>query len=253
MNRILSAPATAANLPEQAATYREVLSLLIAQRAPSFFLNRGYADLQKLTDSYLLLPATEGAITPARRDAALAAQIDKHPPPALPAETSYVARKAITSTRSRLVGALGLSSVYQLDRLDLDATVTLDNAVQQAVADKLAAVTTRDGAREAGLVGFQMLRPGDDPSKISYSFTLYERQGGANLLRVQTDSVDQPFDVNRGARLNLGSTAKLRTVVTYLQIVSQLHRDYADQSRPQRSSACSPIRRTRCRAGRSTT
>ncbi|WP_414451036.1 transglycosylase domain-containing protein [Burkholderia sp. 22PA0099] len=229
VNRILSAPSTAANLPEQAEAYREVLSLLIAQRAPSFFLNRGYADLQKLTDSYLRLLATEGAITPALRDAALAAQIDKHPPPALPAETSYVTRKAITSTRSRLIGALGLSSVYQLDRLDLDATVTLDNAVQQAVADKLAAITTRDGAREAGLIGFQMLRPGDDPSKIAYSFTLYERQGGANLLRVQTDSVDQPFDVNRGARLNLGSTAKLRTVVTYLQIVSQLHRDYADQ------------------------
>lgn len=213
VNRILAAPPTDANRAEQAATYREVLSLLIAQRAPSFFLNRGYADLQKLTDSYLRLLANEGAITPA-----------------LPAQASYVARKAITSTRSRLLGALGLQSTYQLDRLDLDATVTLDNAVQQAVADRLAAVTTRDGAKAAGLIGQQMLRPGDDPSKISYSFTLYERQGDANLLRVQTDSVDQPFDVNRGARLNLGSTAKLRTVVTYLQIVSRLHDQYAPLS-----------------------
>ncbi|MGN4071045.1 transglycosylase domain-containing protein [Burkholderia gladioli] len=230
VNRILSAPPGDANRDEQALAYREVLSLLIAQRAPSFFLNRGYADLQKLTDSYLRLLATEGAISPALRDAALAARIERHAAPPPPAEASYVTRKAVTSTRSRLLGALGLSSVYQLDRLDPDATVTLDNAVQQAVADKLAAVTTRDGAREAGLVGFQMLRPGDDPSKISYSFTLYERQGGANLLRVQTDSVDQPFDVNRGARLNLGSTAKMRTVVTYLQIVSRLHHDYAGMS-----------------------
>ncbi|ALK31850.1 transglycosylase domain-containing protein [Burkholderia plantarii] len=230
VNRILAAPPTDANRAEQAATYREVLSLLIAQRAPSFFLNRGYADLQKLTDSYLRLLANEGAITPALRDAALAASIERHAPPALPAQASYVARKAITSTRSRLLGALGLQSTYQLDRLDLDATVTLDNAVQQAVADRLAAVTTRDGAKAAGLIGQQMLRPGDDPSKISYSFTLYERQGDANLLRVQTDSVDQPFDVNRGARLNLGSTAKLRTVVTYLQIVSRLHDQYAPLS-----------------------
>lgn len=231
VNRILAAPPSEANRAEQAGTYREVLSLLIAQRAPSFFLNRGYADLQKLTDSYLRLLANEGAITPALRDAALAARIERHAPPALPAQASYVTRKAITSTRSRLLGALGLSSTYQLDRLDLDATVTLDNAVQQAVADQLAAVTTRDGARQAGLIGQQMLRPGDDPSKISYSFTLYERQGGANLLRVQTDSVDQPFDVNRGARLNLGSTAKLRTVLTYLQIVSRLHDQYAPRSK----------------------
>ena len=40
---------------------------------------------------------------------------------------------------------------------------------------------------------------------------------------MQTDSVNEPFDVNRGGRINLGSTAKLRTLITYLQIVSDLH------------------------------
>ena len=43
-----------------------------------------------------------------------------------------------------------------------------------------------------------MLRPPDDPSKIAYSFTLFERRDGANLVRVQTDSVNQPFDINSG-------------------------------------------------------
>jgi hypothetical protein len=72
-----------------------------------------------------------------------------------------------------------------------------------------------------------MLRPQDDPSKIAYSLTLFERRAGVNLVRVQTDSVNQPFDINQGGRLNLGSTAKLRTVITYLQIVSALHERYA--------------------------
>jgi hypothetical protein len=49
-------------------------------------------------------------------------------------------------------------------------------------------------------------------------------------VRVQTDSVDQPFDINRGARRNLGSTAKVRTVVTYLQIVAALHERYGAMS-----------------------
>ena len=78
-----------------------------------------------------------------------------------------------------------------------------------------------------------MLRPQDDPSKISYSFTLMERKGGANLVRVQTDSFNQPFDISRSGRLNLGSTAKLRTVITYLQIVAALHARYGAMSAAQ--------------------
>jgi membrane peptidoglycan carboxypeptidase len=132
--------------------------------------------------------------------------------------------------RAHLLDALGLRSFYELDRLDLQATGTLNNAVQLAVSDRLAAAGTKDGAQAAGLYGFEMLRPGDDPSKITYSLTLYERHNGANLVRVQTDSVNEPFDINSGARLNLGSTAKLRTVITYLQIVSDLHDRYASLS-----------------------
>ncbi|WP_323118348.1 transglycosylase domain-containing protein [Burkholderia alba] len=230
VNRVLAAPASAANLAEQALTFRQVLSLLIAQRAPSYFLHGGYPALQRLTDSYLRLLASGGVISPALRDAALDAHLALSRAPAPEPAASFVERKAVTSARSHLLGALGLPGFYQLDRLDLDATDTLDNAVQQAVAARLANLSTRAGAQAAGLYGFEMLRPADDPSKITYSFTLYERRGGANLLRVQTDSVDEPFDINQGARLNLGSTAKLRTIVTYLQIVSALHARYASLS-----------------------
>ncbi|MDP9033015.1 MAG: penicillin-binding transpeptidase domain-containing protein, partial [Pseudomonadota bacterium] len=38
---------------------------------------------------------------------------------------------------------------------------------------------------------------------------------------------DQPFDINEGSKLELGSTAKLRVMTTYLQIVSELHDKYA--------------------------
>ncbi|RQH05420.1 transglycosylase domain-containing protein [Paraburkholderia dinghuensis] len=227
VNRILREPVSAATLDEQALAFRQVLSLLIAQRAPSYFLQHDNPALAKLTDSYLRLLASGGVITPALRDAALATSLtlDRSKPQRAPAP--YVERKAVLSLRTQLMQTLGLKTLYDLDRLDLSATTTLDDDVQEAVNARLADATTKDGARQAGIVGFEMLKPADDPSKIAYSFTLFERRNGENLVRVQTDSVNQPFDINSGARLNLGSTAKLRTLITYLQIVSDLHTQYA--------------------------
>lgn len=226
VNRLLGAPATSDNLVAQAVAFRQLLSLIIAQRAPSYFLNSGYPALQRLTDSYLRLLTTGGVISPALRDAALDARIQRSAPPAAARVQSFVSRKAISSARASLLAALGVGDMYQLDQLDLQATSTLDNAVQQAVAERLAKASTRDGAQAAGLYGYEMLAPRDDPAHLTYSFTLYERRDGANMLRVQTDSVNQPFDINRGGRINLGSTAKLRTLVTYLQLVSDLHARY---------------------------
>ncbi|WP_322105328.1 transglycosylase domain-containing protein [Paraburkholderia sp. J41] len=229
VNRILRAPLSTATLDEQALAFRQVLSLLIAQRAPSYFLQRNNDALARLTDSYLRLLGANGVIAPALRDAALSAQLVLDRSKAAPvAPASYVERKAVLTLRTQLMQALGLKTLYDLDRLDMTATATLDDSVQQAVSDRLADAATKDGARAAGLVGFEMLKPADDPSKIAYSFTLFERRNGENLVRVQTDSVNQPFDINSGARLNLGSTAKLRTIVTYLQIVSALHAKYAN-------------------------
>src|SRR5262249_15846317 len=85
----------------------------------------------------------------------------------------------------------------------------------------------KKNAEAAGLYGFHLLSPGDDTSKIVFSFTLFERGEGVNLLRVQTDNLDQPFDLNQGARPDLGSTAHLRTPATYLELVAELHRRWS--------------------------
>jgi hypothetical protein len=65
---------------------------------------------------------------------------------------------------------------------------------------------------------------------VIYTFTLYERGKDANYVRVQTDNSTQPFDANEGAKLELGSTAKLRTLATYLDIIASLHERYAAMS-----------------------
>ncbi|MCA9454595.1 MAG: hypothetical protein KC584_18505, partial [Nitrospira sp.] len=66
-----------------------------------------------------------------------------------------------------------------------------------------------------------------NPADIIYSLTLYERTPHGNLLRVQTDTLNQPLDLNQGSKMDLGSTAKLRTLVTYLEAIERLHHAYA--------------------------
>ena len=213
--------------PAPALAYKQALSLMIAQRAPTHFLLHDPAALERLTDRYLQRLAAAGVITASLRDAALRQPLRFRQVPLTAPPVSFVSEKAATAMRVRLSQLLGMHDLYALDHLDLDARTTLDHAVQRAVTARLRAAATRAGAAAEGMYGHNMLLAGADPRHILYSFTLYERVGGTDLLRVQTDSGDQPFDINQGARLNLGSTAKLRTIILYLQIVAALHDRYA--------------------------
>lgn len=211
-------------VPRQALAFKQALSLMVAQRRPSHYLTDAEAPvLRELTDSYLRVMAEAGVIPAALRDAALPLplQLRLQSVPERPA--SFVERKAVTAVRGKLQSLLGMPRAYDLDRLDLTVDSSLSGDVQQAATTLLRSLNTTAGAKAAGLYGFHLLSEGDDTSRIVFSFTLFERGEGANLLRVQTDNLDQPFDLNEGARLDLGSTAKLRTLVSYLEQVEALH------------------------------
>ncbi len=214
---------------KQAQAFKQALSLMVAQRRPSYYLGGGggdgaasLADLADLTNSYLRVMAEAGVIGPALRDAALPLRLElksqSQPPP-----VSFVERKAVTAARAKLSGLLDVPRAYDLDRLDLRADSSLDGEAQRAATRLLRSLKDPAAAKAAGLYGFHLLNEGDDPSKLIFSVTLFERGENANLLRVQADNHDQPLDINEGARLDLGSTAKLRTLVTYLELVAKLH------------------------------
>jgi membrane peptidoglycan carboxypeptidase len=214
-------------IPRQALAYKQALSLMIAQRRPSYYLAEGEPVLQQLTDSYLRVMADAGVITPQLRDAALPIKLTLNAQFATVRPASFVARKASTAVRGKLQALLAMPRSYDLDRLDLGVDSPLDGQVQHAATALLRSLADPEQAKAAGLYGFHLLKEGDDTSKIMFSFTLFERTEHSNLLRVQTDSFDQPFDINEGARLDLGSTAKLRTLVTYLELVAELHARYS--------------------------
>jgi membrane peptidoglycan carboxypeptidase len=214
----------AALLPRQALAYKQALSLMVAQRRPSHYLTEEAAPvLREVTDRYLRVMADAGVITPALRDAALPLSLKLQLKPVSEPQVSFVGRKASTALRGKLQSLLGMPRAYDLDRLDLAVESSLAGEAQHTTTALLRSLNTTEGAKAAGLYGFHLLNEGDDTSKIVVSFTLFERTEGANLLRVQTDNLDQPFDLNEGARLDLGSTAKLRTLITYLEQVAQLH------------------------------
>jgi membrane peptidoglycan carboxypeptidase len=227
VNRALKGDVTS---PQAVLAYKEALSLMIAQRRPAYYLGAGEKDLETLTNSHLRVLAQAGVITPALRDAAIATVL--HPAlgsgVAAPVPNSFTSRKASNAIRAHLAGLLGESRLYNVDRLDLSVTTTLDGSAQKAVTEALRSLNNQETATAAGLTGKGMLGNGD-PSKVVYSFTLMERGKDVNYLRIQTDNYDQPLDINEGAKLDLGSTAKLRTLVTYLDIIDQLHQRYEPQ------------------------
>ncbi|WP_265583940.1 transglycosylase domain-containing protein [Chitinimonas koreensis] len=207
--------------PARALAFKQALSLIISQRRPSYYLGNAASRLESLTDSYLRILAAQGVIAPALRDAALAQRLvpGRLPPPP---PAAFVEHKAANAIRIDLAGRLGIDKLYELDRLDLTAHSTLDGKLQQAVTEVLRGLRDPATARAAGLVGPRLLERGD-PAKVIYSFVLFERGRDFNRVRVQTDNYDQPLDINEGTKLDLGSTAKLRTLVSYLDAVAELH------------------------------
>lgn len=216
----------------RAAAFKQALSLMVAQRRPSHYLgaNQDRA-LAELTDSYLRVMADAGVIPASLRDRALSIPLRRSASAPREVQPPFSERKAATALRTRLQSMLAVPRAYDLDRIDLRAHSTLDAELQLAVTRTLRSLRSPEAARAAGLYGFRLLQDGDDPQHLQFSFTLYERGEHANLLRVQTDNVDQPFDINDGARLDLGSTAKLRTLVSYLEVIAGLHERWSGLDR----------------------
>jgi membrane peptidoglycan carboxypeptidase len=228
VNQLLAKPRPTA---EAARAYKHVLALLISQRKPSWYLITGRSQLDEQANVHLGLLAQAGIITPAFRDLARKQHIEFRDTRIPLGDTSFTKQKAVSAARNELSAILGVDRLYDLDRLDLTVTTSLHAATQQDVTRFLATLKDPAAAQSAGLYAHRLLSPGDDLSKIIYSFTLYERTADGSALRVQADSLNQPFDINQGAKLGMGSSAKLRTLVTYLEIITELHDQYGKLDR----------------------
>jgi membrane peptidoglycan carboxypeptidase len=225
-NRVLKSPAdTPAALAREAQIYREVLSLLLAERRPTYYLRTDRRALEALTDHYLDWLAGARVIDARLRDAAHAATLRVLPEPPTGTNACCIAGKATDALRTELLGALNVASFYDLDRLDLTGFSTIDLPTERRVSEILARLNDADFVEAHQLVGYHLLHTTRN-LKLNYSVVIYERGAAQDEVRVHADSLDEPFDINSGGKLILGSTAKFRTLVTYLNVVTALHERY---------------------------
>ncbi|MGE0161151.1 MAG: transglycosylase domain-containing protein [Gemmatimonadales bacterium] len=209
-----------------ARTYRQVLALLVAQRRPTYYLAsaEGQRALTRLTNAYLGILERDGVI-PARL-AALARSLPSDPvrraaPSAGPSEDPELPRSA-SSVRANLLSLIGARGLYEMDRLDLTAMATVDAAWDAAARDVLRDLgdpefLAAEGFREASLLA------AGDPSEVFYSVLLVERTEIGNVVRIEADNFPGDMSFSDGSRLELGSTAKLRTLTTYMEVIEEIH------------------------------
>jgi membrane peptidoglycan carboxypeptidase len=213
LNRLLASDS--APVARRAIAYRQVLTLLLAHRRPSYLLLQedGREELRRLTDQHLRRLAREGIISTELRDAALTLDLTlRSRAPDVP-RVAFSERKGADAVRAELLRMTGVGTLYDLDRFDLTVRTTLDLRAQEKVANLLARLTEPAS---------RVLDRGD-PTRVIYAVVVRERTENGNVVRVQVDNVDSPFNVNEGSKLQFGSTAKLRTLISYLEIVEQLY------------------------------
>ena len=214
---------------KKALALKQVLSLFVAHKRPTDYLLKNRASLEKQCDSHLRLLAGHGIIPGKIAELALAAPLAIRTGPLPAPPMTLVERKAASAVRTRLLSLLDLEKLYDLDRLDLMVASTLDLPAQVAITRQIMRLHDPDWVAGHGLRGFRLLEKGDI-TRVIYSLTLYERTPHGNVLRVQTDNYDQPLNINEGVKLDLGSTAKLRALISYLEIIASLHAFYGAMS-----------------------
>lgn len=231
---------------DTAAAYKHALALMIAVKAPTTYLSHNQTALEARIDAFLPLLAAEAILDPAFARLVAATPLRRLPEAPKAPPSAFTARKGVNLVRTRLARNLDVAGMYDLDRLHLEVDTSLDARVQDRALELFANLRDPEFVAANGLAGKHLLAMGD-PSKVLYSLLLVERTDNGNLVRAHVDSLEQPFDLNAGMKLELGSTGKLRTLAHYLDVVNDLHAELApltaEQVAERTESAVDPITR----------
>jgi membrane peptidoglycan carboxypeptidase len=225
----------------KAIIYKQILTLLVSVRSPSAFLIEDRASLENKVRRFATLMAREGVIDEELAEAIENTRVEYLGIAPVTPEPSSYKNKAANALRITTMEYLGIHNVYDLNRLHLEVQSTIDVALQKKVTDFLTSLANPDVVQANGLIGEYLLSHAD-PRKIVYSFLLVEPTARGNMIRVQADNLATPFDFNKSVKLELGSTAKLRTLTHYLEIIAELHTTFSPLSGPDLSQAAKRAR-----------
>jgi len=242
-DRVMSQIRSGRTQAVRARALKQTLALLCSVRAPSRYLREDHEALERRTDAYATLLAKEGII-----DTDFAARV-RATPLVFAKRTATAPRggripptsKATNRIRIDLQNALAVGGLYDLNRLHLNVESTVDAGLQRDTESLMDEMEDSSFVSAHGLRGEHLLSQGD-PRRVIYSVLLCERTPGRNEVRVHADNMRGPFDVNEGMKMSLGSTAKVRTLVHYLEIVEKLYGTVAPMSRQELMEYASGVR-----------
>lgn len=199
---------------EQLAALNRALQLIISVRNPSYLSKP--EKLKELKTIYVKI-LVENNIIRSRAFDTLSLFQSKQTPELQ--KKNFVENKAQDLIRKKVSKLLKLD--YQsLDKLDLKVYSTIRNDIQVAATDFFAQLKDEEFINEHNLKVPKLLDR-TDPQKVTYSFNLFELQNGQAKLRAIYDNMNQPFSFNDSSKLELGSSAKMRVLVTYLDAMSK--------------------------------
>src|SRR5919109_2416012 len=216
---------------EKVKAYKHVLTLLISVRAPSVFLIDERESLEEKLGQFVRLMARSGVIDWELATALQQTPVQFLPAAPLPPQPSSGKNKAANAVRTNLMELLGVYNLYDLNRLQLEVQSTIDVPLQKKITDFFHSLMDPEVVHNRGLDGERLLES-NDPKKVIYSFLLVEPTPAGNLVRVQADNLSSPLDFNKSVKLELGSTAKLRTLTHYLEVMAQLYNELSPLGQP---------------------
>lgn len=234
-SRVMSQIRSGKTVAVRARAMKHVLALLCAVRAPSRYLTEDREALERRADAYAGLLAKEGIYDADFAERVRATRLSFVKRPVASARADHripLTSKATSRIRIDLEKALAVRGLYDLNRLHLNVETTVDAGLQRETENLMARFGDSSYVASHGLMGEHLLSAGD-PRRVIYSVLLCERTSGRNEVRVHADNLRGPFDVNEGMKMSLGSTAKVRTLVHYLEVVEKLHQEISGLDRAE--------------------
>ena len=174
INRTLASPPRGKDTA-YASALKHVLSLIVAERRPSYYLAANRKALDALTDDHLDLLANAGLLPRALADQAKQVKLRTTSQRIDPPPPRFVDQKATNAQRIRVAQMLGESRLYDLDRIDLKVDTTINQPAQKIVSTYLQSLARPEAAAASGLIGHRLLQPENPLASVIYSFTLYEK------------------------------------------------------------------------------
>jgi membrane peptidoglycan carboxypeptidase len=220
---------TPAELAASAKALKQVMAIFLAHKRPSYFFLKSPEALENRCKVFLGVMRDLGMIQPQLYAAALNIPLEIHTEKLIQDQEKAPLglRKATNAIRTRLLNVISVQNLYDLDRLDISVRSTFATQLQLKATDLLRSLSKPEFVQSHNLGGLGLA--GGPLDSVIYSFTLYERTPYGNYLRVQTDNYNQPLNINDGSKLDLGSTAKVRTLVHYLELVERSWREWQGQ------------------------